>query len=841
VITATAAGGKTATANAEVVPAHVGAKLSKFDAEAATEGFSTGVSAAKDILKNGASVSVGVLRRGAGTNEYYAYIGGADTDTDKPVPVVLTVMGADGAPVEDIGKFALTLPQSGVKKLSGEYLADAAVASGSAILLLDFSVATSHTVNVGAADHTPLSLTLYFVPQGGTTLDAVTVKGDAVAGGTLAADAVTAGGAPKESGFAYQWLRSRYADEGYTPISGATAASYSPVEADKGYYIRLKVTGDGSALYGEALSAAKGPIVSITDEVFAAIEAAYLGENESANYVTKNLNLMKSLAAYPGLTIAWTAIPADAVNADTGAVTRPESGDAQVKLTATLSGLAMASRDFEINVLMRGIENVEQKGTDARFKPGYPRSFVKDGNIWVEFELTEAAQVYLLVNVDNAHIETTDPQIVLNGHVGNAGRLVWLHDSPVFFAKANEKISYDTTYGFMSGQEARLDFALTDRNDRAQRVGEVVTIHYDAATVSELDEDAPRPQRAFLNAAGDKIYLYFNEAIESKGLAGSDFSLSVGTVVSAGIRNYSGAAVADYKGEPVASYVELGVTGVDASNRNALTLHYDGGTVTDASSSKNAVAAFPSAEYDGKIQSAATSITGAYIGNDGKTLRVEVKGGPNMEEYRANYDEWTDLKSRFSIEGAPAVPEEVGMSYQIGGVSFVLKFDTALIGAPNVRYDMTSLPNWAYDANETAESVVTEDMTNKASVEKVSYSTAAKQFTVTCAADLIIEKGSFIADGFTATIDGKAYRLRGFNAHSWGGNAFAFVISLNPANQDSIANDAYLQSVAGLIENAQSVTLSFDLVHGTSYHNQIRDIGGALLPAFGPQAVTVMN
>jgi hypothetical protein len=847
VITATAAGGKTATANAEVVPAHVGAKLSKFDAEAATKDFSTVVDDATAILDNGASVSVGALRRGAGTNEYCAYIGGgADTDASKPVPVVLTVTGADGAPAEDIGKFALSLP-SGVAARSGEYLADASIASGSAILLLDFGGATSHTVGISAADHTPLSLTLYFVPQGGTTLDAVTVKGDAVDGGTLAADAVTAGGAPKESGFAYQWLRSRYADEGYAPIPDATAASYSPTEADKGLYIKLRVTGTGgeSALYGEALSAAKGPVVSVADEVFAAIEAVWLGGNASANYVTKNLNLPKSFDAYPGVTVAWTAEPAGTVNADTGAVTRPADADVRVTLTATLGGLAAGTRAFEVNVLMQGVGDAEQKGTDARFKPGYPRSFIQkntdgESEVWVEFELTEAAQVYLLVRLRSGYIETKDPQSVLNGYAGEANNPQGGDDSPVFFAEAGTKIRYNTTHSLNATvREIRLDFVLTDRNDREKHVGEVVTIHYDAATVSELDEQAPRPVGSFLNAAKNKIYLYFNEPIASNGLAASDFALNAGTVVSAGLENYEESELAE-------SYVVLGVSGISDADAPTLRLSYKGGTIADNSVNKNKAEAFDSDDWFSQVRSAATSIESVYIGNDGRTLRVDVKGGPNHEELLLQH-EWEDTKSFFTFTpGGAAVTVSESISNgagQVGNGMYAFRFDTALDAGLQVTYDMGSIPNWAYDTEAATTEGVTGDMTGKATAPlTVSYSKGARAFTLTYAEDLLLDNGGF-TDGFVATIGGKDYKLRDFNAFLKRNNQRSnqIEISLNVKNRNGVENDDYLKFVAGLIESAPGgITLSYSLAHGTS-QSQITDIGRALLPAFGPQAVTVTD
>lgn len=62
-----------------------------------------------------------------------------------------------------------------------------------------------------------------------------TISGDAVVGETLQADPGTWD--PSDVGFSYQWLR----DD--APIDGATAASYSLVEADRGQPISVQVTG----------------------------------------------------------------------------------------------------------------------------------------------------------------------------------------------------------------------------------------------------------------------------------------------------------------------------------------------------------------------------------------------------------------------------------------------------------------------------------------------------------------------------------------------------------------------------------------------------------------------
>jgi hypothetical protein len=738
---ATGGGGGGGNNTGEVVPAHIGALLSKFDANAATDAFSVDVADASNILANGASVNIGGLQNAGGTNAYYAYIkGGAATDTAAKVPVVLTVTGANGAVVNNIAEFAVALEPvgGGASMMSGAYIADDAIASGSAILLFDFSAETKYFINVsdstGTVNYTPLSLTLYYVPEGAKTLEAVTVTGDALIGGTLEAGTVTADGGTVTTGFTYQWLRSRYANEAYDAIAGAIAESYSPVESDKGYYIRLKVTGDGQALYGETISGAKGPVTSI----------------------------------------------------------------------------------------------VEQEGTDARFKQGYPRSYIKENTIWVEFELNTAAQVYMLVNASNGQLETNDPQSVLNGYAEDTEYPVWVDDSPVFFTAADSKVTYDTGVGFWSGQEARLHFVLTDRDDRTKDIGNVVTVHYDVATVSELDEDGPSVRKVFLNAARSAIYIYFDEAIATAGLAASDFILSNGTVTSAEIHNYGGAAIENYRGAPTASYVRLLVSGIsDADN---LYVEYAGETVTDISVNKNKAESF-----NAHPEPAATSVESVYIGNDGKSLAIEVSGGLNIEEFFA-HNEWDDMYDFFTFiqNGSEIKASDLEFGYLVGGISYMLKFDVTLNGSLEVTYNPASAPNWAYDTENAITHDVDGDMSAVNSAPtSIRYSKSEGALILEYPAGFMIDMGADLADGFTAEIDGVNYRLRGFNIYGYGGYN-TFMISMD------VENDAYMRYIARLLDNAQGATLSYSAAHPHVY-NQLLDIGGALLPSFSPVNVDIQN
>jgi hypothetical protein len=399
---------------------------------------------------------------------------------------------------------------------------------------------------------------------------------------------------------------------------------------------------------------------------------------------------------------------------------------------------------------------------------------------------------------------------------------------------ADEPITYNTGYGIRPGREARLEFVLTNRNDWTKDVGDVVTIHYDAATVSELDAEGPRPDSSFINAARDNIYLYFNEAIASKGLAASDFTLSEGSVTGARLENYGDAALG-----LIAAYVVLDVSGI--SDISGLTLSYIGGTITDTSPNKNEANAFSGNNQSGRVRSAATSIDRVSIGNDGKTLRVEVSGGYHVLKYHSE-NNMNDVKNFFTFtqNGSNAViPAELNWSWGAGHLNFIFKFDAQLAGDLQVKLDMAQTPNWAYDTEGPKTSGVTNNMAGKAAAPvSVTYSKSQKTFTVNYGSELILG-GSIIADGFTATISGAAYKLRGFNAYvSYGAvNEQVLEIRLDSGRR----RDDYLQYVAGLLENAQNLTLSYSIAHGTNTYFQPIDIGGALLPAFTPQTVTVTD
>lgn len=81
-------------------------------------------------------------------------------------------------------------------------------------------------------------------------LKSVAISGEAKVGTQL-----TAAVQPSGATATWKWKRADTADGAYSDISGATAATYTPVEDDQGKFLKVEATGNGSYT-GTVLSAA---------------------------------------------------------------------------------------------------------------------------------------------------------------------------------------------------------------------------------------------------------------------------------------------------------------------------------------------------------------------------------------------------------------------------------------------------------------------------------------------------------------------------------------------------------------------------------------------------------
>lgn len=751
-------------------------------------------------------------------NKYYAAYVQNSTTSSTFLPVIVTISDNEGPLTSTEGTTPYSL-SSGINPQAfafREHLKEGCK-DGSVLMLFDTS---QKFYNIMIADdrYEDVSAKIYLAPSDKPLLDEVgNITGTLEVGETLTVGDVKANGSVITSNITYQWYVSNNGTENFQEISGANSSTYTIAQGDAGKYFKVVAYGDNQDVFGETVTNSYGPVAKPLDmdEVFAKIGDVYLGQNTNANYVNKNLNLITALADYPGVSIVWTT-DNNAVNAQTGAITRGED-DITVKLTATINGTS--SKEFEIKILSEKVANVGQSGTDARFATGYPRAFVEGGTIHVELKTVSAAKAYMIVNGINGHMESS-VEGVLGGYGGSKDALIWINRWPYFETEANQLISFDTGYSVSSGvNEKRIEFVLEDMNGGNR--GDLVTILFDKATVAALDQTGPYIETIKINRDNSKIYVYFDENITTSALSATDFSLSKGTVTAVGeTKNFDNHSAV---GE---SYIALSVSGADTTSK----LSYNGSAIKDQSIYENGAAHFS----DKEITAANTFITDVVVGNDGKSVMVDVTGGPNNQDSSSTGLTETDF-IMVTADGN-RTPSVMNYNYNADEISYELTFDTALVIDANskitVDINKSGLFDYAYDTYANA---IEKEVTNNLSgitdrtPSDVHYNKSSGDFILIFDNELKLDYASS-ADNFVVKIDGTEYRLRGQLLNESNNQ---IMISLLMDEHDN-----YSKKIKELLSTASSVQIKYELGHGDNHH-QIMDSGAALLPAFGYEEVTM--
>lgn len=760
----------------------------------------------------------GILPSAAKNSYYAAYVQNSTTSSTF-LPVIVTVSDNNG-PLTSTSDTAFHFYFSGNSSQAygfGQYLADD-YRDGSILALFDTSEKV-YTFSVTDDRYEDVEGKIYIVPEGKPLLDEVTdITGTLEVGQTLTIGEVKANNSTISSNITYQWFVSDNGTDDFQAIPWAQDSTYTVTQEEVGEYFKVEVYGDNQNVFGQTVTNSYGPVAQSADmqAVLAEIESLYLGQNADANYVNKDLNLMTALTSYPNLSIAWTSDNSAAVNAQTGAITRGEN-DVTVKLTATINGTE--SKEFEVKILSDKVNNVDQNGTDARFAPGYPRAFVDGGTIHVEFKTVSQAKVYMIVNGVNGHQESS-VEGVLGGYGGEEDQLVMTDSWPYFEVEANQLIAFDTGVSVSSGnREKRIDFVLEDM-DGSNR-GNLVDILFDKATVAALDQIGPYCESIKINKDNSKLYVYFDENITTTGLLPTDFSLSSGTVTGiSDVKNFDNHSVV---GD---GCVILSVTGASTAS----TLSYNGNAIKDTSVYTNAAPHFSGEE----ITSADTSITDVVVGNNGKSVMVEITGGANNQDNSSTELSETD----FVMYTANGNKTPSGMTYSFNAdeISYELTFDTALVIDSNskvtVNMNKAGLFDYAYNTYSSAiEKEVTNNLSgisDKTPLSVIYYKSTGK-FDLTFDSNLTFDFASY-ADNFVVKIDGTEYRLRG-QLLGQDGNR----ITINLLEDEF---DNYSKKIKDLLSNASSVEIKYELIHGDNNH-QLLDKGASLLPAFGYEDVTI--
>ena len=165
----------------------------------------------------------------------------------------------------------------------------------------------------------------------------------------------------------WQWERSADSSEPWTPIEGATAASYTVVEADRGMFLRVTVSYTDGFGSDEAVSAATASAVNIAPEFAEETAVRSVAENTAAG-----VNIGAAVEATDpntGDTLTYTLGGADAasfaIEASTGQLMTSAALDFETKASYTVVVVTATDNagDNDTIAVTISVTNVEEPGS----------------------------------------------------------------------------------------------------------------------------------------------------------------------------------------------------------------------------------------------------------------------------------------------------------------------------------------------------------------------------------------------------------------------------------------------------------------------------------------------
>ncbi|GIQ70019.1 hypothetical protein XYCOK13_28430 [Xylanibacillus composti] len=671
-------------------------------------------------------------------------------------------------------------------------------------------------------DHfTTTTLDLQFIPAGTAWLSGMKeITGSATVGSELTAGTLSYEGTPVNGNVRYQWLRGDQAEGLYERIEGAHLPVYETTADDGGKYIKVIASADQLQVGGFAVSPPFGPIALPVDpdEVFAAIEELFLKANSNRNNIISDLNLVTALDDFPGVEITWTSDNEAAITSD-GIVVRDPQNDQFVTLTATLSGLASGTKTYSLIVRAEGTDNVELEGfIDPYFADNYPQAYMKDGTIWVRFQLDQPAEVFMIVNSYNGRWEAS-VKAVLEGRAG-VDQVIYADRWPYFKVDDPGQIFDFNTWVPLYDHDARVEFVIVDRNNDYTSE-KVTSIVFDKELVEALDTKAPEKRGFYINAARDELYLYFHEHLDLGSVpAPGDFALNYGTVNGVSLYNYEG-QTANYAD----SYVKLAVSGIAANEVENLTVTYTGNALQDTADARNKVEKFE-AEH---VIAGEGEILNTIISSDRKHVLLEIE--PGWNPYDNSGFNAADV-ARFTVQtegGSIRVPDRSTYRYTYDTLWYELKFNEALpAGDVAVTMDASGIVGWAKDHYPSQLQSDEVTVLPAPGAPSAVYSVWDKTLLLTFAEGFRGYFSSFLVAGLAVEVDGIEYALRGFSAYM---EEDTNVLRVH-------FHSEYDEHIREAMETGVQVRVKYTKVNGED-PLQFTDAAGALIPDFDYVPVTV--
>lgn len=830
VVTVTAAtedGGFKAQAVITVKAAELGMKLSKYEGEA----IDSTIQLDEAVMANSANVTLSQPGKSLiKENHYDAFVAAAaplqKSTVSYDVYAVVTLTDRSGQPLTDTSAVGVTINGVPYSPEFGNGIGEALI-PGSFVLKLNLdqpeSIQKFNLVltNEGYAD-TTMSLT--YRPAGTVSLQEIgAITGLTTVGSELTAGALKYDGSPVNDQISYQWYRADSEQGPYTAIEGENSSVYVLTSADSGKYIRVGASADEVVVSGNALSTAFGPVEVLVsnEEVFAAIEAAYLGTNTNKNNIISNLALPSVLPAYPGVNISWSSSNETAVTPD-GIVTRDQRNDLFVTLTVTLSGRAVGTHSYDLIVRAVGTDNVNTGNyVDSYFNDDYPQAYVKDGTMHVRYELNAPAEVYMVVNAVNGSWKSS-VKSVLEGHAGEYSP-IYVDKWPYFKVDAenvNKVQDFDTGVRLDDNHhDARIEFVIVDQS-KQYTSADVTSIVFDQEAVAALDTSPPNASSYYLNASLNTVYVYYNEKLDPLSVpSAGDFTLSTGTVEAVSITN------SDDEWGFLHAYVKLSVSGITEANKDSVTISYKGNAIQDTSDAKNKARTYTNF----RLHSISEHFSSVTISSDRKSVIAMIDPGWEPAVNMDLYDN-EEVRSRFNLEidGQSYHPSSAAYSYSVSFVEYQLKFDTPLPeGAAVLKFNTSGIIDWAKDGfpSELLSSTVVQ--IPAPGIPTAQYSSGGGSIELTFAQGFDFNSSS-LASGMVLKVDGVEYALRGYIlSEIYGfsnGQSYSKGLRVN-------LNEQFSLRFKKAVEEGTDIQIKYVKVNGED-SSQLSDAAGSLLPDF---------
>lgn len=400
---------------------------------------------------------------------------------------------------------------------------------------------------------------------------------------------------------------------------------------------------------------------------------------------------------------------------------------------------------------------------DEAFADGYPKvEMSKDeASVTVTYKLKEQvatpqtpAAIYSVISTYNTSIET-DVEAVLHGHLGMNDNPVWANYSD--YLQVTDSEEHSVTY---TAEELNTDlhqglvvYSVVEQDNETST--NPVKVQFDAETTdSYIDNQAPWLMAAYRNQNGDKIYLYFSEALDASSVPATDcFTLSGdATVTAVTVASY------DENNEMFGHYVELTLNGTVGENE---TVSYQkpetGSVLQDQANIPNEVESTSQ-----QVERISTEIEKVYYSADGTYLFAEIPCRPLGINIAGTDGSALQIKIDGMTYGLDA--QNVSCTSTMNGMTIAMKNLSLSGGAHTLELTVEEgieLKNYAFDSFETV-STTNFVLADENGISSAVYDSASNVLAVTLMSDLPGYQSHLCGCYFMLMVNGKEYQLRGF-------------------------------------------------------------------------------